>query len=498
MKHILLILLIICNYCASFEVLCLKSKILNSLDIYIASKGIAIKLLDTINLKQLKENKLNNIYGTIECKLNKIGYSINKGCKHAETNLYSTSSEYENEEKRFFCIKLIENLSNYQIMESKRRLEINCDTSFNYNNKIALYFFSIQQPQLLYNINSLGHHLNPSVIQFNNRLLMFSMIKWGKEYEYIRFAVLNNTKNDNKDDYTNIEVKDKDINSLKYKGNVLRGHDPRVIQLNETHMLMMYSYNDNINQNLPNSLSPHRVYVAILTMDIINNNNVYIRVKTFPPVIQKLQLLTNTFLTEKRSQKNWSPFKYKDSIYFVKSINPLHVVDIVYNNVAQPYSTTISYQEHIDLPDYFDHLRGGTNALFIKNSNYYISFYHSIMTDPTTTVRSYVMGAYTFYMDEDKDFKLRNISKFPIIDNRFYSGRPAWEISTSKNKFIINLTIQKKKMDYIFFPMSIFYNDAESIINLSFGYQDHESFLVQLNVEDLIKSLIPLNSISHI
>lgn len=470
------------------------------MDIYIASKGTAVKFLDTINLKQLKQNSIDNKFGTIECKLNRIGYSINKGCKYSDASdiILNTPVIDDNNKRRYFCIKLVEDMSTHKILENKQRLIVNCDESFNYNNKIALYFFSVQQDQLLYNINLLGHHLNPSLLKFGNRLLMVSMIKWGKEYEYIRFAWLNNTKNGNKDDYSNIEVENNDLVNLATEdGKLIRGHDPRLIQLNDTSFLMIYSYNDNINQNLVHSLSPHRIYVAILTMDIKNNKE-YIKVKTFPPVIQKLQLLTNNFSAEKRSQKNWSPFKYKDSIYFIKSINPFHVVNIIYNNVEVPYTSTISFQDHIELPDYFDHLRGGTNALFMNNNNYYISFYHAVMFDPTTSVKTYIMGAYTFYIDDIGEFKLKDISKFPIIDDRLYSGRPAWEISLgNKSKIAVNYTIQKKKMDYIVFPMSIFFNDDESIINLSYGYQDHDSYLVQLNVTDLIKSLIQVNSIDE-
>lgn len=92
---------------------------------------------------------------------------------------------------------------------------------------------------------------------------------------------------------------------------------------------------------------------------------------------------------------------------------------------------------------------------------------------------TYVFGAYTF--SSNPPFKLLSISPIPILNEQLYTG--ILIMSTSILVIYINFTyiykgkwnvIKNRKLDYIVFPMSIFFEDDsdESIINLSFGHQD--------------------------
>lgn len=125
-------------------------------------------------------------------------------------------------------------------------------------------------------------------------------------------------------------------------------------------------------------------------------------------------------------QKNWAPFLYNESFYFVQRINPLRVMHIVPD--PDPEGTvlaaTLSIAEHVPLPWQYGELRGGTNAVLVSltgEEDFYLAFFHSIAVLADSGRNTYFCGAYTF--SAQPPFKLLSMSPHPIVDDSLYTGR---------------------------------------------------------------------------
>lgn len=192
-------------------------------------------------------------------------------------------------------------------------------------------------------------------------------------------------------------------------------------------------------------------------------------------------------------QKNWVPFIYDDSINFVESHSPMHVVKMEhpvdfgdFENYKSTLVTTVSTTHEDKLQWNFGGIRGGTPAHLI-NSKEYLTFFHSMSHLPGNPKSTYVMGALTF--SSSPPFRVVRISQVPLVNKQLYEG--PW----SRNRF----------KDYIVFPMGyVFMHNSTEVhtdiaalkdhhnvdVLLSFGYQDYQGWTVKIDLDELIKSMV--------
>jgi hypothetical protein len=124
-----------------------------------------------------------------------------------------------------------------------------------------------------------------------------------------------------------------------------------------------------------------------------------------------------------RSQKNWVPFMYNDTLHLIQYINPLHIVRL---NEFKNESIDVSHQSErviLGWPEFCGFLRGGTNAILMNRNNesFYLAFFHSHGKMPNERRRKTTFfGAFTF--TSSPPFKLLKTSKNPIVNSLLYSG----------------------------------------------------------------------------
>mmetsp|Transcript_2940 Transcript_2940/g.4525 ORF Transcript_2940/g.4525 Transcript_2940/m.4525 type:complete len:458 (-) Transcript_2940:474-1847(-) len=190
--------------------------------------------------------------------------------------------------------------------------------------------------------------------------------------------------------------------------------------------------------------------------------------------------------------KNWSPFIYKGETYLLQSINPMLVVHPTHqnhqeqqleeeNNISpdqrpQVYAEKTSHSEPIPL-DWWDFgsLRGGTNAVLLPDLDLYLGFFHTKGQLKGNFMSTYFMGAYTF--TAEPPFRMLSMSPYPIMPENLYTGK--WSFQ------------KVAKLDYIIFPTSLFVENNQTVF-LSLGHQDVDGFLLRMDLQSLLNTLVPV------
>lgn len=176
----------------------------------------------------------------------------------------------------------------------------------------------------------------------------------------------------------------------------------------------------------------------------------------------------------KRTEKNWVPFEFEGSILLSYSLKP-HLVfsPLSGETMCEKVSSTLG-----DIKWDWGVLRGGTPALLVKDQ--YLAFFHSCKN--LTTLQSdgiymlhYFMGAYTF--SKNPPFEITQISPKPIIGPNFYNGP---QYKTWKPLRVV-------------FPGGYIIQDNE--LKLAYGRQDHEMWVVRIDLAKLLSSLKPVKTI---
>ncbi len=172
-----------------------------------------------------------------------------------------------------------------------------------------------------------------------------------------------------------------------------------------------------------------------------------------------------------RNEKNWVPFSYRDQLMLAYSINPHKIFrPMLGTEFCESFSTSEAKMKWD-----WGALRGGTPAL--KIGDQYLAFFHSSKNLPTVhsdgkTILHYFMGAYTF--SSEPPFEIQAISPEPIVGKRFYHG-PA---------------CKTWKPQRVVFPCGfVLLGDTAWV---SYGRQDHEVWLVKIDVKKLLESLVPV------
>lgn len=295
------------------------------------------------------------------------------------------------------------------------------------------------------------HAFNPSIIRWNERLLMsFRVIPDAKKpFESWLGLVWLDDNLEPASQTQKLELRD------PHSWAPSRMEDGRLIEVNGSLFLV---YSDN--EDMAISKGGFRVYVAKLE--------------------EKRGLFTVTHIErlsafpgndDNKREKNWVPFVYNNRLLLSYSISPHLVLMPVFNTSM---CRMFSYSPTL-VPWNWGDLRGGTNA--ILNGDHYISFFHScIRMSSIHTPKEcnhYFMGAYTF--THTIPFTITQISKEPIIGKDFYHGaeyKPYW--GTVRVVFPCGVTADN---DYFW---------------VAYGRQDHEMWITQLDKKKLYKSLIPV------
>lgn len=175
-----------------------------------------------------------------------------------------------------------------------------------------------------------------------------------------------------------------------------------------------------------------------------------------------------------RKEKNWVPFDFEGNLLLSYSLQPHHVLFPIKDSAeCVTISTT---RGAIDWK--WGELRGGTPALLIGDQ--YLAFFHS--SKNLSTLQSdnkfmlhYFMGAYTFNMTPP--FEITSISPKPIVGKKFYNG-PVYK--TWKPLRVV-------------FPGGFIVK--ENKVWVAYGRQDHEIWLVKMDLNELLNSLIPVKTV---
>ena len=116
--------------------------------------------------------------------------------------------------------------------------------------------------------------------------------------------------------------------------------------------------------------------------------------------------------------KNWTPFSFNNTLYFLQTVNPLHVVTLEKSS-GNYLAKTISITNSNSLKWSFGEMRGGSTPVNI-GKNEFLGFFHSRYSINFNTLTTYVFGAYTF--TAVPIFKLTGVSKFPIYIDSLHQG----------------------------------------------------------------------------
>ena len=192
-------------------------------------------------------------------------------------------------------------------------------------------------------------------------------------------------------------------------------------------------------------------------------------------------------------------------VLFIQQIDPLTVAEVQWDTVnpatGSVYMKTVSIdrgkgkETAVDADPKprlsklwgFGRVRGGTPALHIGNGRY-LAFFHS-STKVGVWFKTYVMGAFTF--TDTAPFRLLEVTPYPIMHPRFYSGGYAEQ--------------PNRQIDYVSFPMSFYLEEEEEglraagnvnserrVAILSFGAQDREGWLARVSLKALFESMVPV------
>ncbi len=237
--------------------------------------------------------------------------------------------------------------------------------------------------------------------------------------------------------------------------------DPRLVLIKE-HLYIVYSNDVEIDFINPPCIT-RRVCVCKVNYDGVNFS-------AEPPDY----LLKFPGERTSRWEKNWVPFEYNDNLLLAYSISPHKIFKPLLGSTDCDLVDISSK----NIPWAWGELRGGTPALRL-NETQYLAFFHSSTKMATkhsngAVIPHYVMGAYVY--NAFPPFEITHISPEPIIARNFYSG----------------LSYKTYRPVCVVFPGGYIFD--KDYIWIAYGRQDHEIWLVKLDKDALLKSLVALET----
>lgn len=174
--------------------------------------------------------------------------------------------------------------------------------------------------------------------------------------------------------------------------------------------------------------------------------------------------------SNQRWEKNWVPFDFDGKLYLAYSIFPHNIFSpILGTGACETIASTFG-----SIKWEWGVLRGGTPALPLDEKEY-LAFFHSSILMPTVhsggkKIQHYFMGAYTF--SRKHPFSITRISPKPIVGKNFYRG----------------LAYKTWKPLCVVFPCGYVMDDR--YVWVVYGRQDHEIWVVKLDKQKLLNTLI--------
>lgn len=226
--------------------------------------------------------------------------------------------------------------------------------------------------------------------------------------------------------------------------------DPRLISVNKQHILV---YNDRTFKENKNARS--------LFVKNLNKSN---------ESVNKLDLGLNVI------EKNWSPFKHDNNLFFVYKIIPhkvLRLVDLDKNEIEFLYNQYDGNE--LDFWKWGEP-RGGTPCIELENE--YLTFFHSSFKQNETLI--YVIGAYTF--SKKHPFKINKFTPCPILFKEAYS-------SCYKN------TAESHKR--VLFPSGLVRDVSNHKLFLCCGENDSAIRLIKIDEKKLLNFMVDVPACSR-
>lgn len=176
--------------------------------------------------------------------------------------------------------------------------------------------------------------------------------------------------------------------------------------------------------------------------------------------------------SKERWEKNWIPFDYEGTMLFAYTILPHKIFLPLFGHGA--CETVALTTSPFLWPWGPTRIYGGTPAL--KVNDYYLAFFHSschLNTIQTGNYETwhYFMGAYLF--NSQPPFAITMVSPQPIMSKGLYD----------------NPLLYKR----VIFPGGFIYDDK--YIWISYGREDCECWIIKLDKQGLLNSLVPVSAI---
>lgn len=315
---------------------------------------------------------------------------------------------------------------------------------------------------LIYEAKDVGNYINPAIVKWQGRLLFATGLSWGfagskhkPPTNTLEFRWLNDSHFPyyTETPYLGIDNEVEELSSM------IIGQDPRIVVLDDPDRFQVYYTNQ---------------FEKIARMGMAE---VMVNRTTNTVQVVKYFYTIHPTMDWKSPQKNWSPFVYRNEVLLIQSINPFVVVK---TSAHEDGKTLVAYHEStseaLNIHWTYGELRGGTNAIFVKDINAYLAFFHSAGHVPGNNMKTYVMGAYTF--SADAPFRLLSMSPYAIMPGRFYNG--PWH------------GMKQRAIDYCLFPLAIFQDNDDLV--LSAGFQDSRGYLMRMKLQHLLDTLVPLRT----
>lgn len=197
---------------------------------------------------------------------------------------------------------------------------------------------------------------------------------------------------------------------------------------------------------------------------IVNENNKFIALEA-----QKLTYEPDPTL----DQKNWVPFVHDNQLYFIYSFEPYKILR--WNNHAKTMEAPFPQQsKNLDRLWPHGEIRGGTPAIYVKELDAYLGFFHSFVVwkkgEPPWQLRKspqwrrYYVGAYL--IENKPPFQIRAFTFKPLSFKGLYD---------SNDNYLV------------FFPMGVVEEQDGFIV--SAGYQDDKTYILKISKKDLYSNL---------
>jgi predicted GH43/DUF377 family glycosyl hydrolase len=330
--------------------------------------------------------------------------------------------------------------------------------------RVEILIYQVIQGEIVRQITRIGDYINPSIVLFKGRLLLATGLAWGfagtkqkPATNTLEYRWLNHSDYPFYTEGTHLGV----ANEVEPIGSPSLGQDPRIAVTSDPDRFHVYFTN------------PMSVCMGKLEFAVNNVTNEIERVSYFHTI----------YYAEggKSVQKNWSPFLYRNNVLLIQSINPLVVVKTSPHSEERLMAYDESRSPPVGIYWPYGHLRGGTNAVFVREKGVYLAFFHSAGNIPGNSMKTYAMGAYTF--TAEAPFRLVSTSPGPIMPEAFYTG--PWD------------PLRNRGIDYCVFPMSIYLEERASEttgteVVMGLGFQDGGGYMVRFDLEQLWRTLVPV------